>query len=183
MELTSILWRQSFCASLNKDGQNNLLDFKPKCNIWTILPPNPIIDPKTVNLVLAVACVVFGAASLLLDFDDKLISPVAALHPFVERYQGPNPKTSRYTLTAHNQNIIFSIPLAGSILGGLAASPPNFRFGRKRPVLLAYVSIGGGLLQVFEPSQAAFVAGRLINGIAMGIANGTAPLYLSEACK
>lgn len=104
--------------------------------------------------------------------------------PQVERYQGPNPRTGRYTLTAHNQNIVFSVPLVGSILGGLAASPMNFRFGRKWPVLMAYViSISGGLLQVFAPSLAAFVAGRFINGIAMGIANGTAPLYLSEVCN
>ncbi|QRD84291.1 permease of the major facilitator superfamily [Aspergillus flavus] len=136
---------------------------------------------RTVNVFLLVACVVFGAASFLFGFDDKIISPVAALHPFVERYQGPNPRTGRYTLTAHNQNIVFSVPLVGSILGGLAASPMNFRFGRKWPVLMAYViSISGGLLQVFAPSLAAFVAGRFINGIAMGIANGTAPLYLSE---
>ena len=159
---------------------------------------------RTVNVFLLVTCVVFGAASFLFGFDDKIISPVAALDPFVsqpltgvkppipltmestqvERYQGPNPSTGRYTLTARNQNIVFSVPLVGSILGGLAASPLNFRFGRKRPVLMAYViSISGGLLQVFAPSLAAFVAGRFINGIAMGIANGTAPLYLSEVCS
>ncbi|KAE8351187.1 general substrate transporter [Aspergillus coremiiformis] len=136
---------------------------------------------RTVNVCLIGACVVFGAASFLFGFDDKIISPVAALHPFVERYQGPNPTTGKYTLTAHNQNIVFSVPLVGSIFGGLAASPLNFRFGRKWPVLMAYaISICGGLLQVFAPSLAAFVAGRFINSIAMGIANGTAPLYLSE---
>ncbi|KNG85816.1 putative sugar transporter [Aspergillus nomiae NRRL 13137] len=130
---------------------------------------------RTVNVFLLVTCVVFGAASFLFGFDDKIISPVAALDPFVERYQGPNPSTGRYTLTARNQNIVFSVPLVGSILGGLAASPLNFRLGRKRPVLMAYViSISGGLLQVFAPSLAAFVAGRFINGIAW--ASPMAPL-------
>lgn len=46
---------------------------------------------------------------------------------------------------------------------------------------MAYItSIGGTLIQIFAPSLGAFVAGRFIVAIAMGIANATAPLYLSE---
>ncbi|KAH8431249.1 uncharacterized protein LDX57_008911 [Aspergillus melleus] len=147
--------------------------------------PDEMIPASTgksaVNLALMLACVVFGAASFLFGFDDKIISPVAALEPFVDRYQGLNPKTGVYSMTARNQTIIFSVPLVGSIFGGLAASPLNFRLGRKPPVLIAYViSVGGGLLQLFAPNLAAFVSGRFLNAIAMGIANGTVPLYLSE---
>lgn len=36
-----------------------------------------------VNAQLILACVVFGAASFLFGFDDKIISPVAALPAFV----------------------------------------------------------------------------------------------------
>lgn len=86
-------------------------------------------------------------------------------------------------MTARNQSILFSIPLIGSILGGLAASPLNSRLGRKCPLLIAYIiSIGGSLLQVLAPNLGAFVSGRFINGIATGIANSTAPLYLAEVC-
>ncbi|KAB8237826.1 uncharacterized protein BDW43DRAFT_184413 [Aspergillus alliaceus] len=83
------------------------------------------------------------------------------------RYHGPNPRTGRYTLSAHNQDIVFSVPLVGSVLGGLAASPLNFRLDRKWPVLMAHaISICGDLLQVFATSLAAFMAGRFINSIA-----------------
>ena len=99
----------------------------------------------------------------------------------VARFQGPNPATGTLVLTARNQNLIFSLPLVGAVLGGLLASPLNFHFGRKWPLVAAYlVSIGGGLLQVFAPNLGAFVGGRSINGVAMGIAMATAPLYLSE---
>lgn len=99
----------------------------------------------------------------------------------VAKFQGPNPATGQLVLTARNQNLVFSLPLAGAVLGGLLASPLNFHFGRKWPLIAAYiVSIGGGLLQVFAPNLGAFVGGRSINGIAMGIAMATAPLYLSE---
>ncbi|KAL4898490.1 general substrate transporter [Aspergillus ambiguus] len=144
--------------------------------------PQTTSEPKgAINGFLLLTCVVFAAASLLFGFDDKIISPVASLQPFVSKYQGINPVSGDYVLTARNQNLVFSVPLVGSILGGLAASPFNFHFGRKRPVIFAYIiSIAGGLLQVLAPNLGAFVSGRFINGIAMGIANGTAPLYLSE---
>jgi sugar porter (SP) family MFS transporter len=73
------------------------------------------------------------------------------------------------------------VPLVGSIIGGLSASPLNNHFGRKLPLLGAYVfSLGGGLLQVFAPNFGAFIAGRFWTDIVIGLANATAPLYLSE---
>ncbi|KAJ6149988.1 hypothetical protein N7471_001187 [Penicillium samsonianum] len=134
-----------------------------------------------INFQLIFACTVFGAASFLFGFDDKIISPVAALPDFVGKFQGPNPVTGKYVLTARNQNLVFSLPLVGSVIGGLLASPMNFHLGRKWPLIVAYiVSVGGGLLQVFAPNLGAFVGGRSINSVALGMINATAPLYISE---
>jgi len=84
-------------------------------------------------------------------------------------------------LTARNQNLVFSVPLVGSIIGGLSASPLNNHFGRKLPLLGAYIfSLGGGFLQVFAPNLASFVIGRFWTAAVVGLANATAPLYLSE---
>lgn len=92
-----------------------------------------------------------------------------------------NPNTGELVLTAGNQTLLLSVPLVGSILGALFAFPLNNFLGRKWPLLLAYlVSIGGTLIQIFSPNIGAFVAGRFIVAIALGIANATAPLYLSE---
>ncbi|KAJ9313712.1 hypothetical protein DTO271D3_6016 [Paecilomyces variotii] len=142
-----------------------------------------MVDPQkgAVNAFLILACIAFGSASFLFGYDDKVISPIAALTAYVEKYQGPNPVTGKLVLTARNQNLVFAVPLVGSIIGGLAASPLNNHFGRKYPLLAAYVfSLGGGFLQLFAPNLAAFVAGRFWNGTVIGIANATAPLYLSE---
>lgn len=101
----------------------------------------------------------------------------------VAKFQGRNPATGKYVLTARNQNLVFSVPLVGSIIGAVVASPLNFHFGRKWPLVIAYIiSVGGALLQVLAPNLGAFVGGRSISGLALGIANATAPLYLSEAC-
>lgn len=76
---------------------------------------------------------------------------------------------------------MISLPLVGDVVGGLLASPLTFHFGRKWPLVVAYIiSVGGGLLQVFAPNLGAFVAGRALNGVAIGVAIATAPLYLSE---
>jgi hypothetical protein len=37
----------------------------------------------TVNTLLVVACIVFGAASFMFGYDDKVISPIIALPAFV----------------------------------------------------------------------------------------------------
>ncbi|GKZ49623.1 hypothetical protein AbraIFM66951_002194, partial [Aspergillus brasiliensis] len=37
---------------------------------------------RTVNFFLLLTCAAFGSASLVFGFDDKIISPVAALGPF-----------------------------------------------------------------------------------------------------
>ncbi|KAH8705318.1 putative MFS alpha-glucoside transporter [Talaromyces proteolyticus] len=138
-------------------------------------------DKGAVNVLLILACVAFGSASFLFGYDDKVISPVAALSAYVEKFQGPNPVDGTLVLTARNQNLVFSVPLVGSILGGLAASPLNSRYGRKWPLIAAYIfSLGGGLLQLFAPNLGVFVVGRFWSAITIGIANATAPLYMSE---
>lgn len=40
-------------------------------------------EKGAVNALLVLVCVVFGASSFMFGYDDKLISPVAALTPFV----------------------------------------------------------------------------------------------------
>ncbi|KUL85291.1 hypothetical protein ZTR_07918 [Talaromyces verruculosus] len=147
---------------------------------------SPQLEPATtgkgaVNALLILACIAFGSASFLFGYDDKVISPIAALSAFVYDFQGPGSDKGSLVLTARNQDLVFSVPLVGSIIGGLAASPLNNRLGRKWTLLGAYVfSLGGGFLQLFAPNLATFVIGRFWNAAVIGVANATAPLYMSE---
>lgn len=122
-------------------------------------------------------CMQPGLAYIALDHETL----TKYLQNQVEKYQGVNPSTGELVLTAGNQTLLLSVPLVGSILGALFAFPLNNFLGRKWPLLLAYLtSIGGTFIQIFSPNIGAFVAGRFIVAIALGIANATAPLYLSE---
>ena len=44
---------------------------------------------RTINTFLLLTCTAFGAASLVFGFDDKIISPVAALTAFVSVQEIP----------------------------------------------------------------------------------------------
>ncbi|KAJ5903695.1 hypothetical protein N7504_006078 [Penicillium tannophilum] len=135
----------------------------------------------TVNTLLVVACIVFGAASFMFGYDDKVISPMIALPAFIEKFQGGDNLAGSLVLTARNQNLVISIPLVGDVVGSLCAPFLTFHLGRKWPLVASYtLSLGGSLLQVLAPNLGAFVTGRAVNGVAIGIAIATAPLYLSE---
>lgn len=52
--------------------------------------PAPIVaEGSPVNGFLIFACVTFAAASFLFGYDDKVISPIMALEPFVSVPLGP----------------------------------------------------------------------------------------------
>ncbi|CAG9951564.1 unnamed protein product [Clonostachys rosea f. rosea IK726] len=133
------------------------------------------------NFFLILSCFTVGASSVLFGYDDKIVSPVAAMTPFVERFQGLDPSVETPILTSKNQTLVFAVPLVGAIVGAVIASPLTTKFGRKWPIVGCYaLSYGSTFMQTFAPKLAAFVVGRFINSILMAIAMTITPLYLSE---
>ncbi|KAB5518931.1 general substrate transporter [Coniochaeta sp. 2T2.1] len=139
-------------------------------------------DKGAVNVLMIMSCLAFGAASFLFGYDDKVISPIAATPFFIKNFQGhANPASGKLVLTARNQDLVFSVPLVGSVIGGLATSPLSHRLGRKWTLIFAYFfSVVGGFLQLLAPNLATFVIGRFLSDFIIGIAHTIAPLYLSE---
>ncbi|KAK9384296.1 hypothetical protein V1515DRAFT_618163 [Lipomyces mesembrius] len=78
----------------------------------TELPLRQVINP-----FLLFSLMVFSASTLLFGFDNNVVGPIAALEPFVRKYQGVNHATGSYVFTARNQDLIFSVPLVGTIFG------------------------------------------------------------------
>ncbi|MCJ1268007.1 hypothetical protein MMC22_007893 [Lobaria immixta] len=125
---------------------------------------------RPINLLLTVACIAVGGSSFIFGFDNQ-----------VRKYQGVNPTTGQYVFTARNQDLVFSVPLVGSIIGALLSPVLNTHYGRKWTLIGSYfLSVGGAFLQLFAPNLAGFVIGRFWNSFVTGIAGATAPLYLSE---
>ncbi|KAL7912430.1 general substrate transporter [Trichoderma velutinum] len=150
---------------------------------FTVSPTETVPpDHGAINVLLILSCLAFGAASFLFGYDDKVISSVAATEYFVKRFQGhPNPASGEFALTARNQDLVFSVPLVGSIVGGLATAPLSSRYGRKWALLGSYCfSFLGSFLQLFAPNLATFAISRIFTDFVIGIAHTIAPLYLCE---
>src|SRR5271157_5329805 len=74
-----------------------------------------------------------------------------------------------------------SCALIGCLVGAVAAGAMSDRFGRKRLLILsallfAATSIGNAL----APTFAAFIAWRMLGGVAIGLASSLSPMYISE---
>jgi len=74
-----------------------------------------------------------------------------------------------------------SCALIGCLAGALAAGAMSDRFGRRRLLILsallfAATSVGNAL----APTFAAFIAWRMLGGVAIGLASSLSPMYISE---
>jgi SP family galactose:H+ symporter-like MFS transporter len=77
---------------------------------------------------------------------------------------------------------IVSALLIGAVVGALLAGFLSNTFGRKRTLLLSgFIFIVGALCCALSPSAQALMAARFLLGIAVGMADFIAPLYLSES--
>ena len=76
---------------------------------------------------------------------------------------------------------IVSAMMLGAALGAVGAGWLSGHLGRKRSLMLgAVLFVAGSLLCGFAWSPESLIAGRVVLGLAIGIASFTAPLYLAE---
>jgi MFS transporter, sugar porter (SP) family len=76
---------------------------------------------------------------------------------------------------------IVSIMMLGAALGALLAGWLSSQLGRKRTLILgAVLFVGGSVLCGLAWTPHVLIVGRLVLGLAIGLASFTAPLYLAE---
>src|SRR3984885_8535799 len=86
-----------------------------------------------------------------------------------------------FNLSTAGQSLVAGIVLVGAVLGAMMAGTLSDRFGR-RPVILvtALVFVVGALLSAAATAVWMLVVGRLLIGVAIGVASMLTPLYLAE---
>ncbi|SPO32349.1 related to monosaccharide transporter [Ustilago trichophora] len=137
--------------------------------------------PRVWSMSVFVTVVTIALSGATYGLENSLMSPLAAMPEFVKKYQGINAETRSYTFTASHQSMIFSIPLIGTIFGALISPYLQNRLGRKWSLCAAYMfSIPSTQLQLWAPNLAAFILGRVMNGLAYGCALSIGPLYLAD---
>ena len=117
------------------------------------------------NMIAAVAAL----GGLLFGYDTGVIS--GALLFIKDVFQ----------LSPAMQGLVAGIALAGAVVGAMVAGTLSDMFGR-RPVILAtaLAFIVGGVISAVAPELWTLLAGRLVVGVAIGIASMVTPLYLAE---
>jgi MFS transporter, SP family, galactose:H+ symporter len=86
-----------------------------------------------------------------------------------------------FHLSTAGQSIVAGIVLVGAVIGAMVAGTLSDRFGRRRVILItALAFVIGALLSAAADSVGVLLAGRLLIGIAIGVASMLTPLYLAE---
>ena len=87
----------------------------------------------------------------------------------------------QFSVSETMQELIVSSMMFGAAVGAILAGYLSSSFGRKRSLILsATLFVVSSLLCALAPSVGWLLAGRVLLGVAIGVATFTAPLYISE---
>lgn len=124
--------------------------------------------PQTSRYVIWVAAI-SALSGLLFGYDTGVISGAILLI------------RDQFGLSAFMQEIIVSAVLLGALVGAAAAGNLSDHFGRKRVVIMAAVVFAvGGVATGLAPDAVTLAVGRVLLGLAVGVASCIAPLYIAE---
>ncbi len=116
-----------------------------------------------------VVAIVSALAGLLFGYDTGVISGAIL---FIEQ---------DYALSNLLVGIVISAVLIGAVIGAAIAGYLADSVGRRKMIILAaIVFVLGAIGTAFTPNVLLLIAGRIVVGLAIGIASMTAPLYISE---
>lgn len=123
------------------------------------------------NIYLVLVCLVGAAGGFLFGFDTSVISGV------IGYISGPKV----YNLDEISQGWTVSCIIIGCMLGCVIAGPSSGRFGRKKTLILtALIFLVSSLGCALTGRYSAFIAYRVIAGVAVGAASMLAPIYIAE---
>ncbi len=120
------------------------------------------------HFVIVVAAV-SAIAGLLFGYDTGVISGALL---FIKQ---------DFHLSSTLQEVVTSAVLVGAVIGAISGGWLADRFGRRRVIIAAAIVFAlGAIGTALSPSVPLLIAGRIVVGVAIGVASLTAPMYISE---
>jgi SP family galactose:H+ symporter-like MFS transporter len=122
------------------------------------------------NLFVYIIAVISGLSGMLFGYDTGVISGAIL---FIKQ---------QFALSPIMEELVISAVLIGAVIGAVLGGSLADRFGRRKLIILAAVIFAlGAIGTALTPTIILLIAGRIIVGVAIGIASFVAPLYISEA--
>ena len=122
------------------------------------------------RFVWVVACFA-GLGTLLFGYCTGVIGPVLVLIG----------QEQTFSLDDIDKTLVVSLAVAGAILGAIGGGPIATQAGRRVPILISSVLFGAGSISsALANSVGVLIAGRILTGIAFGLASFSVPLYSAE---
>ncbi|KAJ4077881.1 hypothetical protein BFJ70_g16431 [Fusarium oxysporum] len=135
------------------------------------------------QLRFALWALLISTGVVMQGFDIVAGGQLAALPEFKKKF-GVLKSDGTYLIPAHYLSAWNSIPPATEIVATFIFAPLLERFGRKWGILAAsIISAAGVLLQQLAPDWRMHLAGRDVNGIAIGMMFTISPLWIGETCR
>ncbi|KAI9688275.1 MAG: hypothetical protein M1820_010303 [Bogoriella megaspora] len=129
--------------------------------------------PKCYNTYfLAIVSTIGG---MLFGFDISSMSAIVGTNQYLWYFNNPHGVT---------QGAIGSSLAAGSVIGSLIAGPISDKIGRRDSIAFACLWwLIGTSVQVSTHGVGQLIAGRILNGVCVGITSSQVPVYLAEIAK
>ncbi|KAK2790748.1 hypothetical protein FQN51_002431 [Onygenales sp. PD_10] len=129
--------------------------------------------PKIYNTYFVALIATVGG--MLFGFDISSMSALIITDQYIDYFNNPH---------GIEQGAIGSALAAGSVVGSIIAGPISNKWGRKNSIMFACVWwLVGTAIQAAVTSSGMLIAGRVLNGVTVGITSSQVPVYLAEIAK
>ncbi|KAF4629732.1 hypothetical protein G7Y89_g8410 [Cudoniella acicularis] len=131
---------------------------------------------KTVLVSLAVMC-----GSFTFGIESGTIAGFQAMEPWLKDYGYYDASLGAWNIHTNIQTAVGGVVLGGAVLGSIVSGPLGSRFGRRPGLFAIGVSaILGAIFQIVYPSLGLLLLGRVMQGVAIGLASNFVTVYQSE---
>ncbi|KAJ9295287.1 hypothetical protein DTO271G3_6110 [Paecilomyces variotii] len=129
--------------------------------------------PKIYNTYFVAIIATVGG--MLFGFDISSMSAIVATDQYIDFFDNPH---------GVRQGAIGSALAAGSVVGSIIAGPISDKLGRRDSIMFACLWwLVGTSIQAGVNGFGMLMAGRLLNGVCVGITSSQVPVYLAEIAK
>ncbi|GLI72090.1 hypothetical protein PoHVEF18_000258 [Penicillium ochrochloron] len=158
--------------SAHLENVANLPDESTECftSPWKCIAENPWV---------ILFCLYGNLGALMYGFDNLVLSLALSMPGF--EIQFGELSNGSYVIPAYWQSLWSAMSQVATMLGATTAGPVQDRFGRRASFLLGAIFSAAGVAVVYAASTPeVFLAGKIVNGLSLGICLTTGQTYISE---